>query len=191
MRAIATNRIMANWKPQPIEKSREMKLAAQKAIEQARAKQETRVFMQEQKRLHAKSLEAVVATIETPPEPVNRHQSTTQPERFAQIFTAVCKELAVNHTDVRSRLRHPRLVAARMLIVYLSRAHTMLSYPDIQLLMGSSTKSHTTAITQQQRIEGLMLNKPNEPMFFGDSRTFRQMVDSFDGARLCFKDATP
>jgi len=179
---------MRYWRPQPIEKSREVKLAAQRAIEEARAKQETRAFMEEQKRLHAKAMEAVVATIETPPEPVDRYPTATQPKRFAQIFTAVCKEFAVEPADVRSRLRHPRLVAARMVIVYLSRVHTMLSYPDIQLLMGSSTQSHSTAITQQHRLEGIMRDRPNEPMFVGDARTFRQVVDRFDGVGLCFRE---
>lgn len=171
---------MRYWKPQPIEKSREVKLAAQRAIEEARAKQETREFVEAQKRKHAQSLQAVAATLEAPP--VNRHPTTTQPERFANIFEAVCKEFGVQAIDVRSRLRHPRIVAARMVMIHLARKHTLLSYPDIQMLMGTPESSHSTAITAHQRLE----RKLDAPMFVGDERTFREVVDRFNGDGLCF-----
>lgn len=177
---------MRTWRAQPIEKSREMKLAAQKAIDDAKDKAEKVQRMEQEKKKHAEVMAAANAALQSVGPDVKQIpcDGSAQVERFMRIYGAVCKELAVDPLDVRSNMRHPRLVAARRVTIHLARLHTMLSFPDIQSLMGKSRTSHSTAIGSSQWIQKRM----DKRIFEHDERTFGQMVAAFDPVGLCFKE---
>jgi len=67
-----------------------------------------------------------------------------------KILMAVCLELGVEEAEVRSELRHKRMVLAREFYVFLCRALLPVSYPEIGRTIG---KRHSTMILSHQRID--------------------------------------
>jgi len=78
----------------------------------------------------------------------------TRPVRMHVIIAQTCSALAIDPAELATRTRHKRVVLARAIITYLSRALTTLSFPDIARAIGRP--SHSTVITAYQRIQKQM-----------------------------------
>lgn len=70
------------------------------------------------------------------------------------ILRRVCERLHVDRADLSSRTRHPRVVLARSVIVWLCRKLTTLSFPEIARVLGRP--NHSTVITALQRLNRLL-----------------------------------
>lgn len=70
----------------------------------------------------------------------------------------VLREYGVPLVEFCGRGRHPRVVEARGVFVYLARARTYASYPEIAVAMKpeGAASNHSTAITAMRRIERKM-----------------------------------
>ncbi|MEX0886072.1 MAG: DnaA/Hda family protein [Phycisphaeraceae bacterium] len=74
-----------------------------------------------------------------------------QPLAFEHVVEAVTERLGVTRQQVMGRSRHKLVVLARSVTIYLARALTPLSYPEIARAMGR--KNHSTVITACQRVQ--------------------------------------
>jgi len=73
-----------------------------------------------------------------------------RPVRVDAIVSHTCSALAVEHSDLSAKTRHPRVVLARAIITHLARQMTTLSYPEIARAIGRP--NHSTVITAFQRL---------------------------------------
>lgn len=74
-----------------------------------------------------------------------------QPIRFAQIVETVCGSTGVERSKVMSKSRHRRVVLARSAAIYLARALTTLSYPELAREL--NRPNHSTIVTAAKRVE--------------------------------------
>lgn len=78
--------------------------------------------------------------------------------RFETILATVVDFLKIERARVVGTGRHPHVVMARALVIYLARKMTMMSYPEIAVAM--SRRNHSTIITAAQRIEKQLTANP-------------------------------
>jgi len=181
MAANTNGRHMREWKPWTTAQSAAVKeYAARK--ERERMKQEQR---EEQKHAQFIQPEGVAKPFTRQSAKVQRE---TAMEKYAPIFDtirkAVCANVGADPEMLCTLTRNPKVVAARMLTVYLVREHTPLSYPQIRLLMAKETTGHSTELTMMKRLHA----KWNEPMHMFETRTFKQVAEAFDRATLTFRE---
>ena len=183
MASNSNGRNMREWKPwTPAQSAAVKEYAARK--ERERMRQE-----QIEKNKHAQFIQP-----EGVAKPFTR-QSAKEPretamEKYAPIFdkirNAVCENVGADPDMLCTFTRNPKVVAARMLTVYLVREHTPLSFPQIRLLMAKETTGHSTELTMLKRLHA----KWNEPIHMFETRTFKQVADLFDRATLTFREAS-
>lgn len=63
------------------------------------------------------------------------------------IFAAVASESGVSLEEITGELRHPAVVRARRALMVLLRAHTLLSYPCIAVLIRPANTTHSGVLT--------------------------------------------
>jgi len=95
-------------------------------------------------------------------------QRPARPVRVHVIIAQTCAALAVEVGELSGKTRHKRVVLARALVTYISRALTTQSFPDIARALGRP--SHSTVITAYQRFcrqlavdEAVTLEHASEP----------------------------
>lgn len=76
---------------------------------------------------------------------------SAQPIRFAQIVETVCGSTGVERSKLMSKSRHRRVVLARSAAIYLARALTTLSYPELAREL--NRPNHSTIVTATKRVE--------------------------------------
>lgn len=76
---------------------------------------------------------------------------SAQPIRFSRIVETVCGSTGVERSKLMSKSRHRRVVLARSSAIYLARALTTLSYPELARELGRS--NHSTIVTAAKRVE--------------------------------------
>lgn len=79
--------------------------------------------------------------------------STVPARKFAspdKVIEVVLRATGVELTDIQSKRRHPRLVMSRRLVEAALRRYTLMSYPEIGKMFGTT---HTSAITRAKQWE--------------------------------------
>jgi chromosomal replication initiator protein len=104
-----------------------------------------------------------------------------RPVRMHIIIAQTCAAIGVESADLAGKTRHKRVVLARELIIYIARALTTQSFPDIARALGRP--SHSTVITAYQRFckqlesdEAVTLEHAAEPTTL--SVLTRQLVEA-------------
>jgi chromosomal replication initiation ATPase DnaA len=77
--------------------------------------------------------------------------------RISDIKKVVCEYFGVTEHDLDSQVRTARILHARQIAMFLSRQHTVQSYPVIGKLFGH--RDHTTALNAVQRITVAKIKK--------------------------------
>jgi chromosomal replication initiation ATPase DnaA len=173
---------MKDWKPwTPAQsaavKARAAKVLADRAAATARQERKEATMIQPEKLapISKESAREMREAMVTKYEPV-----------FNAVRDAVCAEVGADPYMIGSLSRHPKVVAARMILVYLMRAHTPLSFPQIQELIIPNSTSHSTAVTQLKRLQ----SNWERQIHAGDLRTFKEVAEAFDPATLTFREAS-
>jgi len=81
-------------------------------------------------------------------------ERTDQPRRavsFESILKTVTEQMRIPRNRVMGHSRHRAVVAARSMVIYLTRQLTAMSYPEIAVAMGRS--NHSTVLTATRRVE--------------------------------------
>ncbi len=162
---------MRGWKPWTSVQSAAVKELAAKKLQAQHRKEEARVV-------------AILKTYDT--EAAHKAEVARCTALFPSIRAEVCRHIGVDESLFSTTSRLPKIVSARMVVVYLMRKNTPLSFPQLQILMTPHTGAHSTGITQMQRLR----TKWEEDIGGGDPRTFREIIEAFDSATLKFREAT-
>jgi Bacterial dnaA protein helix-turn-helix len=98
----------------------------------------------------------VHATLHPAPGGAPSHMDDAAPMRLTvhDIAQACCRHYGVGTADMLSRRRQPAIVWARHVAMYLTRAHTLGSLPEIARLFGG--RDHTTVLHAVRRIDAAL-----------------------------------
>lgn len=160
---------MRGWKPWTAAQSAAVKELAAKKLQAQHRKEEARVV-------------AILKTYDT--EAAHKAEVARCTALFPSIRAEVCRYIGVDESLFSTTSRLPKIVSARMVVVYLMRKNTPLSFPQLQILMTPHTGAHSTGITQMQRLRA----KWDDGIGGGDPRTFREIIEAFDSATLKFRE---
>lgn len=85
----------------------------------------------------------------------------TAPRRqdYRDIMEAVARQYGLHADDLASDKRHPRLVLARQIAMYVCRRNLGLSYPELGRAFGG--RDHSTVIHAVKKIEKMLVNDKN------------------------------
>ena len=78
---------------------------------------------------------------------------------YRDIMEAVARQCGLHADDLASDKRHPRLVLARQIAMYVCRRNLGLSYPELGRAFGG--RDHSTVIHAVKKIEKMLVNDKN------------------------------
>jgi len=172
---------MAKWKPTPPPRH---VLAAAK--EKARAAAALLAELEARAALeNARPLSAVVTDIDTTPVEVPPEVDNNL--HFEAIYKAVRDDFGVERETLEGKGRHPKVIAARRALVWLTRKRTLLSFPEICKAMGRTGRGHSTMVDQFHAAEAMM----DQPMYPGTAETFAEYFFRFSQRAWAFKPRSP
>lgn len=82
-----------------------------------------------------------------------------QPPKIIAILEVVSRRYNVSILDIRSQRRNARFVLPRMVVAYLARHLTFMSYPEIGRRLGN--RDHTTILSAVRKIKARMQSDPD------------------------------
>ena len=85
--------------------------------------------------------------------------ATPRRQDYKDIMEAVARQYGLHADDLASDKRHPRLVLARQIAMYVCRRNLGLSYPELGRAFGG--KDHSTVIHAVKKIEKMLVNDKN------------------------------
>ena len=80
-------------------------------------------------------------------------------QRTGALMEAVARQCGLHADDLASDKRHPRLVLARQIAMYVCRRNLGLSYPELGRAFGG--RDHSTVIHAVKKIEKMLVNDKN------------------------------
>lgn len=85
--------------------------------------------------------------------------ATPRPQDYRDIMETVARQYGLHADDLASDKRHPRLVLARQIAMYICRRNLGLSYPELGRAFGG--RDHSTVIHAVKKIEKMLVNDKN------------------------------
>lgn len=182
---------MSDWKPKPALEAFRAVMACPHNQQAARAiaERDTRGIIAAGLREKQAARDEWAVTPK-PPEPVAAQPPQPKPPRvnerehgvltlrgtYVEVCDEVARRLHTTRLDIESSLRHPRILAARMIVVSIMRMHTPASYTVLAVLIRGRKSCQATMVEAKQRA----CEKMDEELYPGAGETYAQCIAAWD-----------